>query len=138
MALVRKQKSREGNQQGEDVANIPGISSYIENWLLEQHSSPKHRMSASPPVQQITSADVTRDKELQDTIYIRKDCQIVSRMSVPTPRIPSKKYRSSYFKWIDVISNYNENKYATDGWYQELPTCPNVERGDWGVLYHDT
>ena len=78
MALIEKQASgREEEKGGEGMIKIPDISPYIEGWLLE-YRSPKHKMSAPPPVQHLTSADtahiekrndISETKVLVDTTY---------------------------------------------------------------------
>ena len=101
------------------MTKIPGNSSYIENWLLE-YSSPKHRMSAPPPVQQLTSADVANVKEGPDNSeYV----EILKRANNDVPSMSV----SPFCKRIDVVFNYTQKKHTADGRYQEFPPARTFE-----------
>ena len=107
MALIEEQASgREEEKGGEGIIKIPGISPY-EGWLLE-YRSPKHRMSAPPSVQHLTSADIAHVKKHN---YISEYRETLERTKVPIDRMLSSAWgTSSSCKWMDIIFNYSVNE----------------------------
>ena len=105
MALVPgKQASRGEENGGEGIITIPGMSPDIEKWLLE-YRSPKHRMSAPPPVQQVISADVALAENHKD-LYQYHETLTRANMSTEKTLAVSYKY---FCKWMDIIFNYKEH-----------------------------
>ena len=95
-------------------------ASYTEKWLLE-YSSPNHRMSAPPPVQQITSADAGDVVTRED---ISEYCKTLQRANISIGHI--RLYLGKcFFKWTDIIFNYEYNKKESTA---IMPVTPSYTR----------
>lgn len=84
------------SEEDSNGGDVPGNSPEVEAWL-KVYRSEKHRMSASPPAQQIRSAELGPKKALDESHYqeVLKRCNInIASLS------------SSRFCLTDIIFNY--------------------------------